>query len=148
DRLGKLGPVLADRDELDRRAGAEHVRECFAHEEVVLRDHHPQPARHPLTIRGAARAVKRGVGLSPRAMRLRASLPRPVAGRDAAITMTAGVLAASGARDPLAPVNPLPPRIRAAVHRPRLLSALQGAPLILAVAPAGYGKTSLLSEWC
>src|SRR4051794_23927081 len=36
------------------------------------------------------------------------------------------------------------------VRRPRLLQALRagGGPLVAVVAPAGYGKTTLLREWC
>src|SRR3954447_11216513 len=39
---------------------------------------------------------------------------------------------------------------RLTVRRPRLLQALraEGRPLVALVAPAGYGKTTLLREWC
>src|SRR5690349_8013831 len=40
---------------------------------------------------------------------------------------------------------------RPTVSRPRLLDALGGAdspPLLVLVAPAGYGKTTLLRDWC
>jgi LuxR family maltose regulon positive regulatory protein len=43
-----------------------------------------------------------------------------------------------------------PTRLRGSVGRPRLvrrLSEARDAPLVLLVAPAGYGKTTLLSEW-
>jgi LuxR family maltose regulon positive regulatory protein len=43
------------------------------------------------------------------------------------------------------------PRLRATVRRPRLLEALlatDGPPFAVLVAPAGYGKTTLLCEWC
>src|SRR5262245_26964636 len=41
-----------------------------------------------------------------------------------------------------------PPR-RPSVQRPRLLAALADAPPFVAlVAPAGYGKTTLLRDWC
>src|SRR3954464_7141694 len=44
-----------------------------------------------------------------------------------------------------------PHRQLPAVRRTRLLEALGGAaerPLAVLVAPAGYGKTTLLREWC
>src|SRR5215213_5696299 len=43
-----------------------------------------------------------------------------------------------------------PTRVRGSVARPRLvrrLSEAREAPFALLVAPAGYGKTTLLSEW-
>jgi LuxR family transcriptional regulator, maltose regulon positive regulatory protein len=43
-----------------------------------------------------------------------------------------------------------PTRVRGSVARPRLvrrLSQARDAPFVLLVAPAGYGKTTLLSEW-
>jgi LuxR family maltose regulon positive regulatory protein len=43
------------------------------------------------------------------------------------------------------------PRLRATVRRPRLLAALgtpDAPPFVVLVAPAGYGKTTLLCEWC
>ena len=42
------------------------------------------------------------------------------------------------------------PRPRASVRRPRLVAALatpEGPPLVVLVAPAGFGKTTLLLEW-
>src|SRR5690348_5324003 len=42
-----------------------------------------------------------------------------------------------------------PPTPRAVLRRPRLLEALaEERPLVVVVAPAGYGKTTALSEWC
>ncbi len=45
---------------------------------------------------------------------------------------------------------PVPAADRPSVRRPRLLQALRadGRPLVAVVAPAGYGKTTLLREWC
>src|SRR5690349_7047275 len=41
------------------------------------------------------------------------------------------------------------PSHRVTVRRPRLLQALAcGRPLVALVAPAGYGKTTLLQHWC
>jgi LuxR family maltose regulon positive regulatory protein len=43
------------------------------------------------------------------------------------------------------------PRLRPTVRRPRLLETLlapDGSPFVVLVAPAGYGKTTLLCEWC
>src|SRR4051794_5066127 len=43
------------------------------------------------------------------------------------------------------------PRLRSTVRRPRLLGTLCAAgapPFAILVAPAGYGKTTLLCEWC
>src|SRR4051794_21548999 len=43
-----------------------------------------------------------------------------------------------------------PRRARGSIPRPRVLSRLsesRDTPLVLLVAPAGYGKTTLLSEW-
>src|SRR5438045_4088989 len=63
--------------------------------------------------------------------------------------MTAGVIASTARVYDLGALGGSPPaRPRSAVHRPGLLAALDEAPLIVAVAPAGFGKTSLLSEWC
>src|SRR6476659_9133608 len=42
-----------------------------------------------------------------------------------------------------------PPSVRA-IHRPRLIEPLMdaaGLPLVILVAPAGYGKTTLLCDW-
>jgi LuxR family maltose regulon positive regulatory protein len=43
-----------------------------------------------------------------------------------------------------------PPRLRASVRRSRLVTTLSRstAPLVALLAPAGYGKTTLLWEWC
>ena len=52
-------------------------------------------------------------------------------------------------RRPAAAHRP-PRRARGSIARPRLLSRFseaRDAPLVLLVAPAGYGKTALLSEW-
>src|SRR3954452_20567869 len=47
-------------------------------------------------------------------------------------------------------LRPAPAPEVTTVRRPRLLQALRagGGPLVAVVAPAGYGKTTLLREWC
>jgi LuxR family maltose regulon positive regulatory protein len=50
---------------------------------------------------------------------------------------------------PAIPASHRPP-VRGGLRRPRLLAPLldpQGPPFVLAVAPAGYGKTTLLCDW-
>ncbi|HET6546880.1 MAG TPA: LuxR C-terminal-related transcriptional regulator [Solirubrobacter sp.] len=45
----------------------------------------------------------------------------------------------------------VPPPLRPVVRRPRLVTPLlapDGPPFVVVVAPAGYGKTTLLCEWC
>src|SRR3954468_18472899 len=39
-------------------------------------------------------------------------------------------------------------RASSAVRRPRLLEGLGDRPFAVLVAPAGYGKTTLLRQWC
>ncbi len=53
--------------------------------------------------------------------------------------------------DPFGAFVPRRPSLRPSVRRPRLLASLVGPgtpPYVVIVAPAGYGKTMLLCDWC
>jgi LuxR family maltose regulon positive regulatory protein len=81
------------------------------------------------------------------------ALANAAGGVDPGGSMSVAPLETRRLHEPLGRRLPRRPRPRASVSisRPRLLTMLGGddpAPFVLLVAPAGYGKTTLLSQWC
>jgi LuxR family transcriptional regulator, maltose regulon positive regulatory protein len=74
------------------------------------------------------------------------STATPKTGRDRRVAGSEGKIARAAATEPVLPAAPdgrLVPR----PHLVGRLNAARGAPLVMLVAPAGYGKTALLAEW-